>query len=288
VKESKEAIANPAEWVTNCIADYTRGPDNTLQNGANEPAWGEPLIGFAAGDDPLWETLKKDIGSFFWTPIEIFVRTFPSVAVKPNELTVISWVLPQTAQTRRDHRKEKTYPSERWARSRKFGEDFNVKLRIHLVAQFAARGLEAVAPQISPFWEQKVSERYALSSTWSERHAAYVAGLGTFGLCDGLITPVGKAMRSGSVVARIGIPSTARPYEDHHAYCLFYSKGTCGKCIDRCPAGALTRQGHDKLKCREYVGVKMRDYVGRQFGFEAYGCGLCQTGVPCESRIPKM
>ena len=22
------------------------------------------------------------------------------------------------------------------------------------------------------------------------------------------------------------------------------------------------------------------------FGFEGYGCGLCQTGVPCESGIP--
>ena len=30
----------------------------------------------------------------------------------------------------------------------------------------------------------------------------------------------------------------------------------------------------------------MKEYVTSHFGFEAYACGLCQTGVPCESRIP--
>ena len=45
----------------------------------------------------------------------------------------------------------------------------------------------------------KMSEKYGMASCWSERHAAFVSGLGTFGLCDGLITPVGKAMRCGSV-----------------------------------------------------------------------------------------
>ena len=25
----------------------------------------------------------------------------------------------------------------------------------------------------------------------------------------------------------------------------------------------------------------------REYGFEGYGCGLCQTGVPCESGIPE-
>jgi ferredoxin len=40
-------------------------------------------------------------------------------------------------------------------------------------------------------------------------------------------------------VARIKVPATPRPYQDHHAYCLFFSKGICGKCIKRCPADAI-------------------------------------------------
>jgi len=66
---------------------------------------------------------------------------------------------------------------------------------------------------------------------------------------------------------------------------LFYSYGTCGKCMARCPADAVTKNGHDKQKCIAYVNMT-RTYVTSNFGFEGYGCGFCQTGVPCESRIP--
>ena len=94
-------------------------------------------------------------------------------------------------------------------------------------------------------------------------------------------------MRTGSVVAEIRIDPTKRPYSDHHEYCLFYSKGICGKCIPRCPVGALSETGHDKVKCFAHLKPVSSDYVKEKFGFEGYGCGLCQTGVPCESRIPK-
>jgi epoxyqueuosine reductase QueG len=199
---------------------------------------------------------------------------------------VIAWILPQTALTKEDNRKERFYPSERWARARIFGEEVNVKLRKHVVAMLEERGVRAVAPVLSPDWGRKNSDRYVFASTWSERHAAYASGLGTFGLCDGLITTVGKAVRVGSVVAQLQIPPTGRPYEDHHGYCLFYTHGTCGKCIPRCPVGAITEQGHDKKKCRTHIRPVSEEYVTSHFGFEGYGCGLCQTGVPCESKIP--
>jgi epoxyqueuosine reductase QueG len=147
-------------------------------------------------------------------------------------------------------------------------------------------GHEAVAPMLVSQWEMKKSDQYVIASNWSERHAAHASGLGTFGLCDGLITPLGKAMRTGSVVARITIPPTKRPYTDHQAYCLFFSKGICGKCIPRCPVSALSENGHDKLKCLGHLHPVTSDYVKSEFGFDGYGCGLCQTKVPCESKIP--
>ena len=139
---------------------------------------------------------------------------------------------------------------------------------------------------LAPAWGSRTSERYGFASTWSERHAAYASGLGTFGLCDGLITPAGKAMRVGSVVVRVEISPTTRPYTDHHAYCLFFAKGICGKCIERCPVGAISEAGHDKIKCRAHLRPTTSDYVQANYGFDGYGCGLCQTGVPCESKIP--
>jgi epoxyqueuosine reductase len=139
---------------------------------------------------------------------------------------------------------------------------------------------------LSPQWKRMPSEKYVYASTWSERHAAHASGLGTFGLSDGLITPRGKAMRCGSVVARIQVPPTKRTYQNHQAYCLFHAKGTCKKCAERCPAKAISEAGHDKVKCKKYMHPQIDDYVKTRYGFQGYGCGLCQTGVPCESKIP--
>ena len=205
---------------------------------------------------------------------------------KPEELTVISWVLPQTKATKYDHRKETKMPSERWARARIMGEGVNVKLRKFMLRELGESGYPAVAPMLSPLWGEHMSEKYLFASSWSERHAAYAAGLGTFGLSDGLITAKGKAHRVGSVVAKIRIPPTPRPYTDHHAYCLWYAKGTCGDCITKCPAGAISEKGHDKLKCSKYVDTT-HAFVEEHYHFKGYGCGFCQVGIPCESNIPE-
>ena len=282
-----ETKPDDAGWIRDCISRYVASEENSLQmDGSREPAWEEPLVGFSRGDDPLYRRFKEDIGPFVWTPPEIFGATFPDLDVKPEALTVISWVLPQTERTRLDNRREKAVSAERWARSRKFGEDFNVKLRDHVVDVLRKAGREAVAPMNAPGWRWEKSKRYGHASSWSERHAAYASGLGTFGLCDGLITPRGKAMRCGSVVARIAVPPSERPYDDHHAYCLFYFDGSCGKCIKRCPADAISREGHDKEKCAQYVRDVSSKSIRERFGFETSGCGLCQTGVPCEAGIP--
>ena len=280
-------MENPAKWIETLIRDFiNKSPENTPKNWANEKAWEDPLVGFSNGDDPLYQEYKEHVGPFHWPPLEIFSNTFPEQEIQAEDLTVVSWVLPQTEVTKSDNRKETTYPSERWARARMFGEEANVKLAKHVVATLQEAGFRAVAPSLSPSFKSMESERYIIASTWSERHAAYASGLGTFGLCDGLITSKGKAMRCGSVVVNIKIPATKRPYDEHHAYCPFFSKKTCGSCIERCPVGAITSAGHDKVKCKSYLRTVIRDYVTSHFGFEGYGCGLCQTGVPCESKIP--
>jgi ferredoxin len=278
---------DPAAWIDFVVRDFVlHSPQNSLQNAQKEKAWADPLVGFSRGDDPLYLAYKDHVGPFHWTPLEIFQLTFPELPVSADQLTVITWILPQTEATKADHRKETLYPSERWARSRIFGEDFNNELRRHVASRLLSAGFPALSPALSPQWKMMQSDHYGFASTWSERHTAYAAGLGTFGLCDGLITPKGKAMRCGSVVARIEIPPTPRPYKDHHAYCLFFSRGICGKCILRCPAGAITNAGHDKLACEKYMRQVTVEYVSSRFGLKGYGCGLCQTDVPCESEIP--
>jgi len=277
---------DPAGWITDLVRGICDGPENSMRNATGERAWADPLVGYSRGDDPLFEAYKEHVGPEHWTPLEAFRLVFPGTDAQAGDLTVVSWVLPQTRETKADNSQETALPSERWARSRVFGEMFSDHLRRAVVLALAERGIEALAPAIAPQWTRTDSERFTYASTWSERHAAYASGLGTFGLCDGLITPVGKAMRVGSVIARMQVPATPRPYDSHRAYCLHFARGTCGECIARCPAGAISAQGHDKVACSRYVR-STTPHIQANYGFDGYGCGLCQTGVPCESRIPE-
>jgi epoxyqueuosine reductase len=270
------------------ITDFLQqAPENSLKMNPDEKAWDEVLVGFSSGADPLYEAYKELVGPFHWTPREVFSAAFPVAGVVPGNLTVISWILPQREATKKDNRKETFYPSRRWVHARFPGEEFNNHLRRHVVNQLAGIGIRAVAPVLSELWSREISPKYGYASKWSERHAAYAAGLGTFGLCDGLITPKGKAVRVGSVVAELTVPITPRPYDDYHAYCLFFCDGSCKACRKRCPAGAITERGHDKEKCKNHMRVTCADFIKDNYGFGPHGCGLCQTGVPCESGIPR-
>ncbi len=56
--------------------------------------------------------------------------------------------------------------------------------------------------------------------------------------------------------------------------------------MGKCPAGAISERGHDKQKCSDYVDTT-HAFVEENYHFKGYGCGFCQVGVPCESRIPE-
>jgi len=262
--------------------------NNAISPGSSEPAFETPLFGVASGADPLFYWLKEDIGAdFYWTPLEAWKEAFPHDEVSASELSVIAWVLPQTARTRAAHRKAREMPSIEWSMARHFGEMVNENLRRFVVTLLAERGAQALAPTLLSGWGRAVSPKYGFASRWSERHAAYVCGLGTFGLSDGLITAAGKAVRVGSVVARMELAPTPRPYSNHNEWCLHFAGTPCKGCIKRCPAGAITEQGHDKEKCKAYIRGTTAPFVEReQLGFSVNSCGLCQTGVPCEAKAP--
>ncbi|THB65312.1 MAG: 4Fe-4S ferredoxin [Desulfovibrio sp.] len=282
-------LNDPLAALRDCIAAFLATDlENTLGLQPHEPAWEEFLVGAARGDDPLFLSLKTAVGPFHWTPAEFFALYFPELSAEPQEIAVISWVLPQRGPVRMDHRKAVNRPSERWSRSRHYGELCNKALRTHVAKSLTRTGFPAASPWDSPQWKRFLNTPRGLASSWSERHNAFVCGLGTFGLSDGLITEKGKAVRLGSVVARLPVPQAKRPYgDDFHAYCLHYSHGSCSACMKRCPKGAISENGHDKNACQAFIAEVTRPFVkNRQLGFEVSSCGLCQVGVPCEEGIP--
>lgn len=272
-------------YIADWMADLS---NNAIAPGSTLPAFDKPLVGYASGADPLFRFIQEDIGpEFYWTPKDAFRIACPDVAAEPEELSVIAWILPQTENTRRAHRQAGPLPSQEWSCARHYGERVNVGLREAVVRILQKSGYLAFAPALLPEWERHLSAKYSFASTWSERHAAHVCGLGTFGLSDGLITPAGKAVRVGSVIVRARFKPSPRQYDHHNEWCLFHAKGRCDACMKRCPAGAITASGHDKAKCRQYIRTVTAVHVEReQLGFRVNSCGLCQTGVPCEFRNP--
>jgi epoxyqueuosine reductase QueG len=244
--------------------------------------------------DPLFFEYKNIIGSFHLTPREIISAALKErgrslLFTEIEQISVISWILPAAEDTRKSNRQENQFPSKLWAYTRDFGEACNDALRKHVVGFLKELGYVTVAPMLSPSFQWVRDEKVGLASTWSERHTAYACGLGTFSLNDGFITPKGMAMRAGSVVTLLKLTPSEKKYRHHKENCLQFRNDKCGKCIQRCPAGAINEKGHDKKKCEEYIMSEALKSKRAGYGLKnpPAACGLCQTNVPCEFEIPR-
>jgi len=235
-----------------------------------------PMVGFVSADDTIYKDYQEIIGPFHLLPEELLA----------GAVSVISWVLPVSRVVRESNRTQTELPSREWCLTRTHGETVNGDLRRHLVAWLEERGFRAVAPQYSPLWQEFSDSPVGIASRWSERHTAYAAGLGTFSLSDGFISRRGIAHRCGSVITSLPLVPTPRTFSSHYANCLHYHDGSCGACIARCPVGAISRTGHDKVRCRELVYGTAPEKLSQLYGVPHTGCGLCQTKVPCEAAIP--
>lgn len=256
--------------------------------------WDEPLVGFASGMDPLFLEYKTIIGAFHLTPREIILATLREkgrglLLSEIDQISVISWVLPTSEDTRKSNRKENKFPSKLWAYTRDFGEVCNNALRRHIAGFLEDLGHVTVAPVLSPSFQHVRDDKVGWASPWSERHIAYACGLGTFSLNDGFITHKGMAVRIGSVVTLLKLTPSEKTYRHYKENCLLFRNEKCEKCIPRCPAGAITEKGHDKDRCYEYINSESLKAKRSEYGLQnpPPACGLCQTDVPCEFEIPR-
>lgn len=247
------------------------------------------LVGIVSGNDPIFEEYKQIIGSFHFTPWEVYQWYCSKNNLTPSpidNISVVAYILPFNKETKKQHFEySKEWPCERWAHSRLFGEAANEKLQKFLVNELQNEGVNAIAPSIEKELFKMIPkyENGVWVSTWSHRHMAFAAGLGSFGLSDGFINEKGIAMRCGSIVVDQILPSDAanRP-SDPYAYC-----NNCGVCIDRCPANAISLETrHDKARCADFC-FKTTKYIKKNYGIDIYSCGLCQVGTPCEDGLPQ-
>ena len=264
-------------FINDCmhVFDRTAGNLVDIPGSGHVRIYDTPLIGFADANDKLFEQYKQPeiIGNNYFTPTEWLA----------SAKTVISFFLPFTVEVRSSNRTDKTDPSQEWLYGRIEGQAFIAEFMTGLQQLLKDKGIDSCVPsQDERFgirFERTSSNGIAdfhADSRWSERHAAYACGLGTFRLSKGLISEKGIAGRYASILVSESWQATERGYTGIDDYCI-----KCGVCAKNCPAQAISLEnGKNNILCNAHVEKMKAKYSPR------YGCGKCQVGVPCEDRAP--
>jgi len=250
----------------------------------DEDAMRQDLVGmqmydaplFAVGDaaDPLFEALRGE------------TVTHPEYALPGDWVTgarsVVSFFLPFTERVKASNAADMRRVSDEWLHARIEGQAMLKLVHDFVMDALRAEGFAAVAPMLDARFRMLAP----YCSNWSERHTAFVCGLGTFGLSKGLITEKGVAGRFGSVVTDCPITPTLRAYSGVYDYCT-----RCGQCAANCPVRCIDpARGEDGAKahppCSKYLQAMERLPVRGKSQKKRYGCGKCQVATPCQDGIP--
>jgi epoxyqueuosine reductase QueG len=289
-------------WIKNTITQLVfDAPENRLIDFGGQPVFDSPLIGIADGDDPLFKEFQKIVSPRHLQPREFLNRISPR-STDLTHVSVIVWALPFAMEIRRSNRVQ-NMPSKLYSLARNNGGALIHNMSLRLSEQMHKRGIAAASPILTTEYDTFRMPEFTFSSTWSERHVAYVAGLGYFGLNEALITPLGINVRIGSIITNMPIESSSQRNEDYRALCLKDGGESCGLCMERCPVGAISKSGLDKSKCYSQRKAVRNEYLeyyqqelqmlpspipisGQRRNRYSLGCALCQCGVPCEGVDP--
>jgi epoxyqueuosine reductase QueG len=249
------------ENIIGMIGDYVRDYSESRRIPG---LWLEPLVAFAAAADPRFRELKITVSPTHAMPEDILT----------GARTVIVYFIPfEPAVVESNISGE--WASPQWAAAYIATNRLILDLNLYLQDKLEKLGFRtAILPATHNFDAQR------LISDWSHRHIARIAGLGSFGLNNMLITEKGCCGRLGSIVTTLEVaPDLREPVE----YCLFKSKGSCRKCVDKCVGEALAAAGFDRKTCYERCLENAARY--RELGL-ADVCGKCLVGLACSTRNP--
>jgi epoxyqueuosine reductase len=116
-----------------------------------------------------------------------------------------------------------------------------------------------------------------------EKELAARAGIGWFGKNSCVINEqIGSWIFLGEVITTLDLP---------HDQPAIDRCGTCRRCIDACPTGAITEPYKlDARKCISYLTIEHRSDIDptlqSRIGDWLYGCDICQEVCPWNGRAP--
>lgn len=126
-----------AQEITNLITNYVETDYQNNCKHIKDRFFDSPLVGFARGDDHIFITIHKEVSMESMTPQQALLNAVlpgdASSSIKPEEVSVISWVFPINSAVREKNRLQKTGPADEWCYTRNDGEQFNIELRRRVV-----------------------------------------------------------------------------------------------------------------------------------------------------------
>jgi epoxyqueuosine reductase QueG len=278
----------------------TASAENKLEDFPGVSIFDRPIMGIADGDDEIFGLFCRAVSPRHLRPRDLLEK-HSARGAQLSSLRVVSWALPFSRGVRLSNR-GREWPSELYSVARNNGAALLQEILLRLTRIIKNKGFRAVAPTQDGQYDAFRDPDWTFSSTWSERHVAYAAGLGRFGLNGCLITPLGTSVRLVSIVTDLSLEVSADKRASYQALCLETRGADCGICIQRCPVQAIGGNGLDKSKCHERRQAVRENFLKRyrqkfrlrpspivkggkrENGF-SLGCALCISGVPCESTV---
>lgn len=220
----------------------------------------KPLVGFSSADDPLYGHIIKTVGPHHWRPQQFL----------PKVKTVISFFIPFQKELVRLNKG--TGPvSDSWGLAYLAANALINSINDNLVELLIGLGADSSSVPATHTFDAQT-----LKAAWSHRSAAFVSGLGRFGLNRMLITRLGCAGRYGTVFTEADLPASQRSDAE---YCLYYKNGGCRACLEACPAVSLRADDFDRHKC--YARLLSNSEYLNLGGQVADVCGKCVVAGPC-------
>jgi epoxyqueuosine reductase QueG len=238
--------------------------EETSGKKAVSTTWKSPIVGFADARDPLFEELKHLVRPSHALPLDLL----------EGARTVIAYFIPFGPAVVKSNRAG-GHSSDGWALAYLETNRLLARINERVSDLIEAEGYRSTRLPITHNFDEET-----LLSDWSHRHAAYIAGIGSFGRHHLLITDKGCAGRLGSLVTDATIPPTSRIENER---CLFKRDGSCEECVKRCPVEALSQASFRRNTC--YGRLLENARLHERHGF-ADVCGKCATAVPCAFTTP--
>jgi epoxyqueuosine reductase QueG len=222
----------------------------------------QPLVGFVAADEPDFSRLGRLIGGEHLTPADLL----------PGARSVVSFFLPFSKDTAIANTKEPERVAREWGLAYAETNALIGVVTGRLIEVLKKAGIQAAAEPATGNYDETT-----LRSNWSHKSIAVLAGLGSIGLHQMVITDSGCAGRFGSLVLDAELPIKKPPPKER---CEYYDTGTCLECVLRCPVQALNEHApFDRLACWRQCRKNGTDFIDLRA--DVYVCGKCAVFGPC-------